>query len=100
MNNDWISVNERPLIAYEMLGDRRIWVCTDDGMQEFMAAVPYRDKNDPDNTLWWIRHCVIEDEKGLCVVGDDDNEPAGWTIDDIDYWMPLPEPPQSEHQSQ
>ena len=70
------------------------WTCTEDGDKEFIAAVPYADSKRPDETnLWWIRHCVVEDEIGLCVVGDDDNEPAGWQLENVVYWMLWVAPP-------
>ncbi len=87
----WISVEERPLFTKDENGN---WTCTEDGDKEFIAAVPYADSKRPDETnLWWIRHCVVEDAIGLCVVGDDDNEPAGWQLEDVVYWMPLVAPP-------
>ena len=87
----WISVDDRPLFTKDDKGNR---TCTEDGGKEFIAAVPYADSKRPNETnLWWIRHCVVEDGIGLCVVGDDDNEPAGWQIEDIVYWMPWPAPP-------
>lgn len=86
---EWIDVKDRPLITQSKLG----WVCTEDGDKEFIAAVPYNNVDDPDKTLWWIHHCVIEDGTGLCVVGDDWNEPAGWEIQQVQYWKPWAEPP-------
>lgn len=82
---EWISVDDRPLIDQSPIG----WGATVDGDKEFIAAVPT-------NHGWWIRHCVLQDETGLCVVGDDDNDPAGWSIEDVTHWMPLPEPPDKE----
>jgi hypothetical protein len=93
--HDWISVDDRPLFTKDKKGN---WICTDDGDKEFFAAVPYTDKNKPNKDLWWIRHCVIEDETGLCVVGDDVNEPAGWQLENVTHWMPLPAPPESQPQ--
>jgi hypothetical protein len=86
----WISVQDRPLITKDSEGR---WECTDDGMKEFIAAVPYGLITNPDKTLWWIRLCVMEDEIGLCVIGDDDNESAGHTIDDVTHYFHLPAPP-------
>ena len=87
----WISVDERPLFTKDENGN---WMCTEDGDKEFIAAVPYADKKRPDeNNLWWIRHCVVEDAIGLCVVGDDYNEPAGWSLENVAYWMPWVVPP-------
>lgn len=79
MNNDWISIADRPLRFY----DNGQWWLTDDGDKEFLAAVPYIDKG---KDLWWIRHCVIENGR-LCIVGDDDNEISGWEIPDVTHWM-------------
>ena len=87
----WISVEERPLFTKDEKGN---WTCTEDGDKEFIAAVPYVDKKRPEEiNLWWIRHCVVEDAIGLCVVGDDDNEPAGWQLEDVTHWMPWVVPP-------
>ena len=86
----WIDINERPLFTIDEKGD---WTCTEDGDKEFFAAVPYVNNTLPNQTnLWWIRHCVIEDN-GLCVVGDNDIEPAGWDMKDITHWMSIPTPP-------
>ena len=89
--NGWIPVTEKPLYTKD---EHEHWVCTEDGDKQFLAAIPYADKRSPGETLWWIRHCVIEDEIGLCVVGDDVNEPAGWNLEDITHWQPLPAVPQ------
>lgn len=88
--NDWISVYDRPLFTNDEKGN---WTCTDDGNKEFLAAIPYNDKNKPGKELWWIRHCVVEDSTGLCVVCDDDNEPAGWQLEDVVYYQHMPKPP-------
>ena len=86
----WYSVEDRPLYT---LDERGNWVCTEDGDGEFIAAVPYISSKRPTEQLWWIRHCVIEDEIGLCVVGDDDNEPAGWNLEDVTHFIPMQSPP-------
>lgn len=88
LGKDWISVKERPLVIN---GDH-YWQCTEDGSKEFMAAVPYSDTNKPGQLLWWIRYCLIEDEVGLCVIGDTENESCGWEVDHVEYWMPVNEP--------
>jgi hypothetical protein len=85
----WHSVSDRPLFTETERG----WVCTDDGDGEFIAAVPYGDKRHPGKEMWWIQHCVVEDETGLCVVGDGWNEPAGYSIEDVTHWMPWPSSP-------
>lgn len=87
---DWISVKDKPLI---IRNERNEWECTDAGMKTFVACVPFQKQTHPNEDFWWIRLCVMEDEIGLCVVGDDDNEPAGWNIDDITHYFHLPEPP-------
>jgi hypothetical protein len=84
----WISVEERPLVIQTSLG----WEATEEGNGEFLAAVPYHNQKDGKDH-WWIRHCVLEDEIGLCVVGDDENEPAGWQTTDVTHYWPLPLPP-------
>lgn len=91
-NIEWINVRDRPLITRN---EKAQWECTLDGDKEFIAAVPYFDHGKPGKNLWWIKHCVIEDEIGLCVVGDDENVPAGWTIEDITHYFHLPEPPKN-----
>lgn len=89
---EWISVEDKPLFTIDENGN---WVCTEAGDEEFIAAVSYSDSKRPnEKNLWWIRHCVIEDKIGLCVVGDDDNSPAGWDMKDILFYQPLPKPPQ------
>jgi len=86
----WISVEDRPLIVTYPDG---VWMCTEDVDKEFIAAVPYTDKERPDEkNLWWIRHCVVEDGV-LCIVGDSDNEVAGWELEDVAYWRPWVAPP-------
>jgi hypothetical protein len=85
----WISVEDRPLFINTPHG----WKCTEDGEREFIAALPYSDSKRPNEELWWIRHCVVVDSTGLCVVTDDDTEPAGWNLEDVTHWMPLPAPP-------
>jgi hypothetical protein len=86
----WHSVEDRPLFTKNERGN---WICTEDGDGEFIAALPYNDSKRPNENLWWIRHCVVEDETGLCIVGDDYNQPAGWNLEDITHWMPMPSPP-------
>lgn len=87
-NDGWISVEDAPLIIKNGNG----WYCTDAGNKEFIAALPYIDKKKPGKYLWWIRHCVIENGS-LCVVGDDDNEIAGWEVDGITHYKSIPAPP-------
>lgn len=84
MQPKWISVKDRPLFEI----DNGTWVATRDGDNPngFWAAVPT-------NNGWWIRHCIIEDMTGLCVVGDDWNEPASYELEYVTHWLPLPEPP-------
>ena len=86
----WISVKDAPLFTTDEQGN---WTCTEDGDGEFFAAVPYKNVTQPNEELWWIRHCVIEDETGLCIVSDEDNEPAGWNMKDVTFYQPIPKPP-------
>lgn len=86
----WIDARERPLVTYNENGH---WECTNAGNKEFVAAIPYQNTEYSGKQFWWIRLCVLEDEIGLCVVGDDDNEPAGWNIDDVTHYFHLPEHP-------
>lgn len=90
LSTGWHSVENRPLVTKN---ERGHWICTEDGDGEFIAALPYRNSKRPNEVLWWIRHCVVEAETGLCVVGDDYNVPAGWDLEDVTHWMPLPSPP-------
>ena len=87
LEGNWISVEDRPLFTIDENGH---WVCTEDGDKEFIAAVACEE---PSGIKWWIRHCVVEDGVGLCVVGDDENEPAGYELSDVTHWQPLPTPP-------
>lgn len=79
----WYNVKDRPLVKQIASG----WETTEDGNNDFMAALQYTISLDQ-TIHWWIRHCVIEDGV-LCVVGDDENEPAGWIVDDVQYWSPI-----------
>lgn len=85
----WVKASEHPLITRDEKGH---WTCTEAGDKEFIAAVSYVDKNFPGKTLWWMKHCVIEDETGLCVVGDIDNEPGPWEIDRVTIYELGPAP--------
>lgn len=93
-NIEWIDVKERPLVTYN---DKGHWECTEDGDNGigFIAAIPYFNHGKPGENFWWIKHCVIEDEMGLCVVGDDENVPAGYLTSDITHYFHLPEPPKN-----
>lgn len=77
----WISVKDRPLVNKTERG----WVSTEDGDNEFLAAVELTNG-------WWIKHCVLEDEIGLCVVGDSENEPAGYLIEDVLFYQHITPP--------
>lgn len=87
---NWISVEDRPLFTKD---DKGNWECTKDGDDEFIAALQYEDSTQPGKELWWIHHCVVEDSIGLCIVGDVYNEPAGWDLEHVTHWQPLPSPP-------
>lgn len=90
---EWISVADSPLLTKDI---DNCWTLTDNGMKEFLAVVPYDDKTKPDEkNLWLVRHCIIDDG-GLKIVGDYDNEPAGWSLEDVTHYMLLPEPPNKE----
>ena len=91
----WVSVEEKPLITKD---ENNNWTCTEDGDKEFIAALPYTEKM-KDGTYkdkWWIHHCIIEDEVGLYIVDDEGNTPAGWSIEDVTHWQPLPNPPKQQ----
>ena len=86
---EWISVKEKPL--YESVeGDD--FILTNAAEGEFIGAVPVFN-NVTKETSWEVHHYVIEDEVGLCVVGEDGNEPAGWGVEDIELYMPIPKLP-------
>lgn len=89
---EWGSVKDRPLITLDENGN---WECTEDGDNDFIAAVHIQadEKNPPS---WDTFHARMVDETGLCVVyGEDgDEDPCGWDIEAVSYWMPWPEPPQ------
>ena len=94
----WVSVEDRPLFTKDEKG---IWTCTEDGDKPFIAAVPYNDSKRPTETnLWWIMPCIVEDNVGLCVIGDEENTPAGWQLEDVVYFKHLdltaPNPKESE----
>ena len=91
VDEGWVSVEDRPLFTIESNG----WVCTEEGDKEFIAAVPYRRESKPNEDFWWIRHCVVEDETGLCVVGNDYNDPAEWDLEDVTHYKLLSEPPKA-----
>jgi hypothetical protein len=84
----WVSVKDKPLII--SFDDH--WEQAEGAPSEFIAAVEVHNTKTGED-YWWIRHCVIEDNIGLCVVGDDDNQPAGWEIPDVQFYHPLPPPP-------
>lgn len=90
--HEWISVDDRPLFTVDEKGH---WTCTEDGTNDFIAALQYEDLERPNQVLWWIHHCVVEDGIGLCIVGDDSNEPAGWELECVTHWKPFPSPPKS-----
>lgn len=90
LNGEWRDCKDDPLFTFLANGN---WECTENGDREFIAAVPYENIKQPGKNLWWIRHCVIEDGIGLCVIGDDYNEPAGWELQSVTHWQPLPSPP-------
>jgi hypothetical protein len=86
--DEWISVDDKPLVTSE---NGRWWV--NEGVpDEFLAAVEVHN-NKTNKDYWWIRHCAILDGLGLCIVTDDDHEPAGWQISDVLFYQPLPSPP-------
>lgn len=86
MTDQWIPVTDRPLIIF----DDNSWWLTDDGNKEFIAGIQLSD------STWWIRHCYIENGR-LMVKGDeiDDDHMAGWEVNDVTHWQPLPEPPKT-----
>lgn len=89
---EWISTKDRPLY---IINEKGWWECTEDGDKPFMAAIPYHNEEGPEKIHWWVHHCVIEDEVGLCVVGEDENIPAGFDMKDVEYYIPIPKPPKS-----
>lgn len=86
---EWIDVKDSPLFTKDEKGR---WTCTDAGSKDFLAAILINNMA-TNKTEWWIRHCAIEDDIGLCVVGDVENDPAGWQLEDVQFYIPLPSPP-------
>jgi|GEM_PF-2573212 len=85
----WISCEDKPLVTVNHFG----WKVNEGVPDEFLAAIEVHN-NKTGKKYWWIRHCIIEDEIGLCIVGDDiENVPAGWEITDVEFYQPLPTPP-------
>lgn len=78
---NWINVKEKPLFIQTEHG----WECTKAGEKQFLAAVPT-------NKGWWIRHCIVEEGFGLCVVEDEDNVYSGWEIEDVTHYVIINEP--------
>jgi len=92
--NGWISVKDRPLYTSEDWGEYgERWTCTEDGDKPFLAAVPYEDSGLPGENLWWIHHCVVVDQVGLCVVDENGTEPASWELSDVTHFIPISDPP-------
>lgn len=85
---EWIDNDVKPLVKETPTG----WITTENCPDQFIAALQYCD-NETGKQYWWIHHCIIEENIGLCVVGEDDNQPAGWNITDIEYYYPIPKPP-------
>lgn len=94
MEDNWISTEEKPLVT---INEDKSWFVNDGVPDEFLAALQVFNKIDS-QTTWWIRHCIIAGTGGLCVVTDDDYEPAGWEITDVEFYQPLPAPPQTTQQ--
>jgi hypothetical protein len=85
----WVSVGEKPLVSFD---ENKYWTVNDGIPDEFFAAILVHN-NKTGKDYWWMRHCIIKDETGLCVVTDDDEEPSGWDIQSVQYWRKLPSPP-------
>lgn len=85
----WVSVKEAPLFTVNERGE---WECTEAGNGQFLAALEYIDTKGDGSKQWWVRHCVVMDIVGLCVITEDDAEPAGWELDDVEYYMPISTP--------
>lgn len=94
----WVKASDKPLFHYEEREGKKWWVMNDDAPDEFIGAVEVEVKNNKTGKTywWWKRHCIIEEGRGLCVVTDDDTEPAGWEMDDIEYYIPFPSNPSRE----
>ena len=84
----WVSVKDNPLFINTSLG----WECTEDGEGEFLAALQYEDKKHPGKDFWWVRLCTVEDGIGLCVIGEDSNERAGWELSDVTHYCKINNP--------
>lgn len=87
---EWISCKDRPL--FNIIDDKGTWEATEEGNGEFLAAVSYTLITKPDEILWWVRHCVLESNSGLCVVGEMENEPAGYDMSDVTHYVIIKPP--------
>lgn len=87
LNNQWISVEDKPLVTHE----GKNWRVNEDGPDEFLAAIEVHNF-ETGKPYWWIRHCTIVGEK-LHVIGDYQNEFAMWEVRDIEFYMEIPKPP-------
>jgi hypothetical protein len=85
----WISVEDAPLFTMNQDGE---WEVTEAGEGQFLAALEYVDIKGDGGRQWWIRHCVVMDIVGLCVISEDDVEPAGWELNDVEYYIPISSP--------
>lgn len=91
----WINVEDSPLFTKD---EKDNWICTDNGSGAFLAAVPLIDNTRPEEkNLWWIMPCVVEDGIGLCIIGDEENTPAGWQLEDVTKYKLLDLTPPSNH---
>lgn len=96
VEREWISVEDIPLFTKDEKGN---WECTENGNGAFLAAVAYNNNTKPNaRNLWWVMPCVVEDGTGLCVIGDLENEPAGWRLEDVTYYKILDLTPPSKQQ--
>ncbi len=92
-NYQWISVADSPLYTIDEKGN---WICTEAGDKPFIAALQYTDKKRPGKQLWWVMPCIVEDGRGLCIIGDEENVIAGWDLTDVTHYKPLDLTPPKE----
>ena len=89
-NMEWISVEDKPLVIMDDKEER--WTCTENGCKEFMALTWFTNINTGEVTPW-MHHCLIEDEIGLCVVGEDGNDSASIQPWEVSYYFLIPTAP-------
>lgn len=100
-NNGWLDPKEFPLVIWrEAEGDELdpeldtgdlVGEFTPNGQGAFVAAVR---EIIGEESNWWVQRCALNDEDGSLEEFDGDEfTPCRWNIDDIDFYLPIPELP-------